>query len=52
MPLTLSRPGSNNGGVDAKELFYKVFAGEILTKYQEESVTNGRFLERTIEHGN
>lgn len=51
MAVNFSRPGINNGGSDATELFLKVFAGEVLTKFQDEHITKGRVMERTITSG-
>lgn len=48
---TPSRIGSNNGAADKKELFLKVFAGEVLTAFEEACVTAGKFAERTIASG-
>jgi hypothetical protein len=47
----VSRLGQVNTAGDAKALFLKVFAGEVLTAFEKTTVTNGRFNERTIEHG-
>lgn len=48
---TPSRVGQINTSGDAKALFLKVFAGEVLTAFQEATVTAGRFAERTIASG-
>lgn len=48
---TVSRLGQANTTGDAKALFLKVFAGEVLTAFQESTVTAGRFAERTIASG-
>lgn len=49
--MTPSRVGSNNGAGDAKELFLKVFAGEVLTAFAENNVFDSRHMTRTIQHG-
>lgn len=46
-----SRPGQVNGGGDALALFLKVFAGEVLTAFKNSTVTQGRFMEKTITSG-
>lgn len=46
-----SRLGQINTAGDAKALFLKVFAGEVLTAYQVACVTQGAFKERTIASG-
>jgi hypothetical protein len=48
---TVSRQGAANQGVDKSALFLKVFAGEVLTSFEEATVTAGRFAERTIAAG-
>lgn len=48
---TVSRLGQINTAGDDKALFLKVFAGEVLTAFQESTVTAGRFMERTIASG-
>jgi len=48
---TVSRIGSANQGSDKSALFLKVFAGEVLTAFEEATVTAGRFMERTIASG-
>lgn len=49
--MSPSRVGSNNGGGDAKELFLKVFAGEVLTAFAENNVFDTRHMTRTIPFG-
>lgn len=48
---TVSRIGAANQGADKSALFLKVFAGEVLTAFEEATVTAGRFMERTIASG-
>lgn len=48
---TPSRVGQINTSGDAKALFLKVFAGEVLTAFEEANVTGGRFMERSIASG-
>lgn len=47
----VSRVGQVNTSGDAKALFLKVFAGEVLTAFKESNVTEGKFQERTIASG-
>lgn len=47
----VSRLGQANTSGDAKALFLKVFAGEVLTAFKESTVTEGRFMERNIASG-
>lgn len=46
-----SRLGLIEGGSDNKALFLKVFAGEVLTAFQESTVTDDKFMKRTITSG-
>jgi len=46
-----SRLGQANLAGDAKALFLKVFAGEVLTAFEIATVTQGAFRERTISAG-
>jgi hypothetical protein len=46
-----SRLGQVNLAGDAKALFLKVFAGEVLTAFEMATVTQGKFKERTIASG-
>lgn len=48
---TPTRLGQANNTGDAKALFLKVFAGEVLTAFKESTVTEGRFTERNIANG-
>ena len=43
--------GQNNLTGDVQALFLKVFAGEVLTAYEEACVTDGKVLERAISSG-
>lgn len=48
---TVSRPGQINKSGDAKALFLKVFAGEVLTAYETARVASRYVRERRISHG-
>lgn len=48
---TVSRIGQANTSGDVQALFLKVFAGEVLTAFEEACVTQGKFQERTIASG-
>ncbi len=43
--------GQKNVAGDAQALFLKVFAGEVLTAFEETNVFMGRHLVRTIPNG-
>lgn len=53
--VTIANPMAANGvattNADKLALALKLFAGETLTAFSQTSVTGGRILERTIEHG-
>src|SRR5690625_884420 len=47
----VSRLGQKLGTGDDRDLFLKVFAGEVLTIFEAENVTRSRVMHRTIQHG-
>lgn len=47
---TPSRPGSAGGG-DPRELFLKVFSGEVLTAFNQRQVMMDKHFVRTIDSG-
>lgn len=48
---TVSRIGQINSAGDAKALFMKVFAGEVLTAFKENCVTEDKHMVRNIQNG-
>jgi hypothetical protein len=48
---TPSRVGQINNAGDAKALFLKVFAGEVLTAFNEVCVTGDKHMVRNISSG-
>ena len=48
---TVSRIGQINSSGDAKALFMKVFAGEVLTAFKENCVTEDKHMVRNIQSG-
>lgn len=48
---TVSRLGQINGAGGDKELFLKVFSGEVLTSFQKKNVMMGKHQVRTISQG-
>lgn len=48
---TPSRIGQINEAGDALALFLKTFGGEVLVSFEDENVTQGRVMERNIQHG-
>jgi hypothetical protein len=49
--FTGSRSGSNNGATDKRELFLKVFSGEVLSNYETKLVLTPLVRSRTIAAG-
>ena len=47
----VSRLGQIDGAGDPKALFLKVFSGEVLTSFENKTVTMGRHVVRTIQNG-
>lgn len=48
---TPNRVGQVNQGGDDQALFDEIWTGEVLTAFEEATVTEGMFMERTIERG-
>jgi hypothetical protein len=49
---TVTRPGSNQiAGADKRELFLKVFSGEVLMTYQNKTLMQGLHETRNITQG-
>ena len=49
--VIVAQPGLLQGGSDTLAGYLKIFAGETITAFARASVTEGRHMERTIEHG-
>ncbi len=47
----LTRPGSKNGGTDARELYLKLFSGEMFKGFQHESIARDLVMKRTLKNG-
>lgn len=47
----VTRLGTNKGGADERELFIKVFAGEVLTSFAETNIMLSKTKVRNIENG-
>lgn len=48
---TVLRIGANNGGSDKRELFLKVFGGEVMSAFEENNVVLDKHMIRTISSG-
>lgn len=51
MPFTFSRSGQRNAAGDDRALYLKVFAGEVLTAFQQKQVMMDKHQVMTISHG-
>ena len=51
MAYNPSRLGQDNGAGDAKALFLKLYAGEVLTAFSSASITEGKHFVKTISEG-
>ncbi len=49
--MTVSSPGQVNGAGDAKALYLKVFAGEVLSAFTEKNIAMARTMVRSITSG-
>lgn len=49
--MTIASPGQVNSAGDAKALYLKMFAGEVLTAFAENNVMASRHVTRTISSG-
>jgi hypothetical protein len=47
----LTRPGAKNGGTDARELYLKLFSGEMFKGFQHESIARDLVMKRTLKNG-
>jgi len=47
----LTRPGSKNGGADARELYLKLFSGEMFKGFQRNTIARDLVTKRTLKNG-
>ena len=47
----LTRPGANNGGSDPRELYLKLFSGEMFKGFQHETIARDMVMKRTLKNG-
>ncbi len=47
----LTRPGSKNGGTDARELYLKLFSGEMFKGFQRNTIARDLVTKRTLKNG-
>ena len=47
----LTRPGANNGGSDPRELYLRLFSGEMFKGFQHETIARDMVMKRTLKNG-
>ena len=50
-PAQLTRPGSENGGADARALYLKLFSGEMFKGFQNNTIARDLVMKRTLKNG-
>ena len=50
-PTQLTRPGSKNGGADSRELYLKLFSGEMFKGFQNNTIARDLVMKRTLKNG-
>ena len=50
-PAQLTRPGSDNGGADARALYLKLFSGEMFKGFQNNTIARDLVMKRTLKNG-
>jgi len=48
---SLTRPGSNNGGADARALYLKLFSGEMFKGFEHNAIARDLVMKRTLKNG-
>ena len=47
----LTRPGAKNGGNDPRELYLKLFSGEMFKGFQHNAIARDLVMKRTLKNG-
>ena len=47
----VTHPGANNGGSDARELYLKLFSGEMFKGFQRNTIARDLIMRRTLKNG-
>ena len=50
-PASLTRPGADNGGTDARALYLKLFSGEMFKGFQHNAIARDLVMRRTLTNG-
>ena len=51
LTTALTRPGSKNGGTDSRELYLKLFSGEMFKGFQHNAIARDLVMKRTLSNG-
>ena len=51
LTTSLTRPGSNNGAADSRELYLKLFSGEMFKGFQYNAIARDLVMKRTLKNG-
>ena len=51
LTTSLTRPGANNGGTDARELYLKLFSGEMFKGFENNAIARDLVMKRTLKNG-
>ena len=51
LTTSLTRPGADNGGTDARALYLKLFSGEMFKGFQHNAIARDLVMKRTLKNG-
>ncbi len=51
LTTSLTRPGADNGGADARALYLKLFSGEMFKGFQHNTIARDLLMKRTLTNG-
>ena len=51
LTTSLTRPGANNGGADARALYLKFFSGEMFKGFENNAIARDLVMKRTLKNG-
>jgi len=51
LTTSLTRPGADNGGTDARALYLKLFSGEMFKGFQRNTIARDLVMKRTLQNG-
>ena len=51
LTTSLTRPGADNGGSDARALYLKLFSGEMFKGFQRNTIARDHIMKRTLQNG-